>query len=323
VYSREVLHGMAALYPEQRFLWCYRPHRFLRSLRQPVPAPCRRRVLWENLLPRCGLFHGMNQRLPAARARRSVVTFHDLFVMTGEYSTAEFRTRFTGQARQAAERADLIIAVSQFTAAQVEALLGVDKGRIRVAGHGVHLPDTDPGGVREKLVLHVGVIQKRKNVVRLVEAFERMPPDWRLVLAGGQGYGCGPILERIGSSTARARITLTGYVSDAALAALYRRAAIFAFPSLDEGFGIPVLEAMAYGVPVVASNRPAVAEVVDGAGLLVDPEDTGALAEGLLRVAGNAELAAGLAAKGRLKAAANSWRRAAERTCAIYRELLG
>src|SRR5262249_18717266 len=137
VYSREVLRGLAAAHPETEFLWCYRAHRLRRSWDQTLPENCRRRVLQEPVAPRAAdLFHSLNQRLPRARFRRTVATFHDLFVLTGEYSTAEFRARFAEQARHAAG-ADAIIAVSEFTASQVHELLGVERSRIHVIHHGV------------------------------------------------------------------------------------------------------------------------------------------------------------------------------------------
>src|SRR5580698_7622834 len=105
------------------------------------------------------------------RMPRSVATFHDLFVMSGEYSTPEFRARFTEQARDAAARADAIIAVSEFTRGQVIALLGVEASRVRVVHHGVRRLDF-PAAPRENVILNVGAIQTRKNIARLVEAFE-------------------------------------------------------------------------------------------------------------------------------------------------------
>ena len=182
VYSREILYGLARAHPEERLLFYYRPHRWARSWRERLPANARRRILRGP--PAAPLFHALNQRVDYC-ARRTVATFHDLFVMTGEYSTPEFRARFTVQAREAAARSDLIIAVSKFTAGQVEQLLGVEPARIRVIPHGVHMPAArrvEP--VRENLVLTVGAIQKRKNIGRLVRAFERMPEGWRLASAG-------------------------------------------------------------------------------------------------------------------------------------------
>ena len=126
---------------------------------------------------------------------------------------------------------------------------------------------------RENVILNVGAIQKRKNIARLVAAFETVAPEWRLVLAGSDGYGAEEIRARIAASPARERIAVLGYVTPEELAGWYARASVFAFPSLDEGFGMPVLEAMAAGVPVVTSNRSALPEVAGDAALLVDPEE--------------------------------------------------
>jgi glycosyltransferase involved in cell wall biosynthesis len=322
VYSREILTGLARAHPEATFLACFRPHRFWRGLFAPLPANCRRRLLRETWTARrADLFHGLNQRLPALGCRRSVATFHDLFVLTAEYSTPEFRERFTRQARQAAERADLIITVSAFTASEVERLLGVERSRLRVIEHGVRCvpPSGEP---REKVVLHVGAIQHRKNVARLVEAFEHVPEGWRLVLAGSAGYGAEQILARIESSSRRADIDVLGYVTCRQLAGWYRRASIFAFPSLDEGFGMPVLEAMANGVPVLTSNRSALPEVTGDAALLVDPADAESITDGLRRLSGDEELRGALREKGYRHASQFTWETAVAKTWKVYRELL-
>lgn len=324
VYSREILRGVASAWPETRFLACYRPHRFLKSLRAPLPANCRRRILFEHGLGGApDLFHGLNQRLPRRGFRRAVCTFHDLFVLTAEYSTADFRRRFAEQARRAAERTDLIIAVSRFTAAQVRDLLGVEADRIRVVPHGVHLPAAQEAEGREPIVLHVGAIQRRKNLVRLVRAFSRLPQGWRLVLAGSAGFGASEVFEEIARSRRRGDIEVTGYVTPARLEELYRRAALLAFPSLDEGFGLPVLEAMAHGLPVLTSNRSALPEVAADAALLVDPEDEEAIAGSLEQLALDADLRRALAQRGLARAALFPWRRAVEATCRVYEELLG
>jgi glycosyltransferase involved in cell wall biosynthesis len=324
VYSREILYGLAALRPETRFLWCYRPHRLVRGLKSSVPRNCARRLFLESYLPQCSLFHGLNQRLPRARARRTVVTFHDLFVLTGAYSTPEFRKRFAQQAREAAERADLIICVSAFTASQVEDLLRVDKSRLRVVWHGVHLPaePSVPDQDRENVVLHVGAIQTRKNLIRLVEAFETLDSEWRLVLAGSNGFGADKVLQCIARSPARSRIEVTGYISDSELRNLYRRARMLAFPSLDEGFGIPVLEAMAHGLPVLTSNASALREVAGSAAVLVNPERTDEIRAGLLALSSDRALRQRLAGDGLQIAQRNTWNVAAESTYRVYDELI-
>lgn len=323
LYSERMLAGLAAAYPGAAFLWCYRPHRFLRSLGRRLPANCSRRLLFEtHAPPPAAIFHGLNQRLPQVRLRRAVSTFHDLFVLTGDYSSDEFRRRFAGLARSAAERSDLIIAVSEFAASQVRGLLGVEPSRIRVVPHGV-LPAAGPGLPRDKIILHVGAIQKRKNIVRLVEAFEQLGAEWRLVLAGSLGFGATEILGRIAESPRKADIQLPGYVSREQLARLYARASVFAFPSLDEGFGMPVLEAMAAGVPVLTSNRPALAEVSGEAAILVDPADGAAIASVLQRLTTDEALRRDLIGRGLKRAADFTWENAVAKTWAVYRELTG
>jgi glycosyltransferase involved in cell wall biosynthesis len=352
LYSHEILLGLAAAHPEVRFDFCYRPHRYLRGRRTALPSNARRRVLSEPFGPRgTDLFHGLNQRLPHIPMRHAIATFHDLFVMTGVYSTPEFRARFTAQARDAAERADAVIAVSRFTASQVVSLLGVDPAKIHVVHHGIrHLAEPlagrRPGGDpalprdpaeaawvtgepgcappgREKVILNVGAIQKRKNIVRLVEAFETLPPPWQLVLAGSHGYGAEEILTRIENSPVRDRIRITGYVSAPDLAGWYARASVFAFPSLDEGFGMPVLEAMAAGVPVIASDRSALPEVVGDAAVLVDPDSSEALGTALRELTINVDWRRELARRGTARAQMFTWEKAVRETWDVYRAVLG
>ncbi len=324
VYSRQLLQGLAAAHPEQSFGWCYRPHRFLAA--PAPPANCRLRLLLEAgplTWPAPRLFHGLNQRLPQRKRCPSIATFHDLFVLSAEYSTADFRQRFASQARSAARQADLIIAVSQFTASQVEHHLGVSPSRIRVIPHGVE--KVDPSFLAESrrpIILHLGAIQKRKNLGRLVEAFAQVPPPWELHLAGSMGYGAEEVLAAIERSPHRERIRLPGYLSPEQLEAAYAEAAIFAFPSLDEGFGIPVLEAMAHGLPVVTSNRSALPEAAGGAAWLIDPEDTEAWGAALRELTADLALRDQWRARGYARVADCSWARAVDTTWKVYEELL-
>jgi glycosyltransferase involved in cell wall biosynthesis len=326
LYSHEILMGLAAAHPEVRFDFCYRPHRYLRARRTTLPRNARRRVLAEPLGPRgADLFHGLNQRLPHLPMRRAVATFHDLFVMTSEYSTPEFRARFTDQARDAAERADVAIAVSEFTRSQVISLLGVDAAKVHVVHHGIRelsAQGSAPSS-REKVILNVGAIQKRKNIGRLVKAFETLKPPWQLVLAGSNGYGAEEILAGIENSPARDRIRVTGYVSAEELARWYARASVFAFPSLDEGFGMPVLEAMAAGVPVITSDRSALPEVAGDAALLVDPNDGEALAQSLRELTINVDLCRELVRRGTARARMFTWDKAVRETWDVYRTIFG
>ena len=318
VYSREILTGLARAHPQEKFLFYYRPHRYLRSLREPVPPNARRRIL--RGAPSTPLFHALNQRVDTP-ARRTVTTFHDLFVLTADYSSTEFRQRFAAQAQSAAQRSDLIIAVSHFTAGQVEGLLKVEPTRIRVVPHGTRAPEAIPTA-KENLVLTVGAVQKRKNIGRLVKAFQAMPPGWKLAIAGSaEGYGAAEELRAVEESPRRADIDVMGYVSTAALENLYARARIFAFPSLDEGFGMPVLDAMAHGVAVVSSNRSALPEVAGDAALLVDPENVEELGSSLARLAENEELRQALIGRGLARAAQFPWEAAVGATWGVYGEL--
>jgi glycosyltransferase involved in cell wall biosynthesis len=323
VYSREILFGLARAHPEARYLFCYRPHRFLRSFSDRLPGNASRRLLREDRAPSADLFHALNQRLGVARHRRTVSTFHDLFVISGDYSTPEFRARFTAQARAAAERSDLIIAVSAFTARQVEQLLRVEPSKIRVIPHGARPAPPQSGTIpRETIILSVGAIQRRKNIVRLIEAFEQTAPEWRLVLAGSFGFDSQEALQRIERSSRKRDIQVLGYVSDSELEDLYQRASLLAFPSLDEGFGMPILDAMARGVPVLTSNISAMPEVSGDAALLVDPTDVNAIADGLRRLSTDSELRDTLIVRGLARAKEFTWGKSVESTWRVYQELM-
>lgn len=321
VYCREMLFHLADQHPDRRFLHCYRSHRFWRGLRETRAPNCRIRPLWENRQWfRTNLFHGLNQRLPASPFPKSIVTFHDLFVMTSEYSTSGFRSRFTRLARESAERADLVVCVSRFTAHQVRDLLGVPESRLRVVHHGVRFA-TAADAPREPVVLHVGALQKRKNLVMLVRAFTRaVPAPWRLVLVGGDGYGAEEIHREIEESPARDRIERRGWIADAELAGWYRRAGVLAFPSLDEGFGIPAVEAMAGGLPAVCSDRGALPEVCGDGAWIVSAEDQDAWERALEQLTSEVDLRIEWSRRGRSQRV-QTWAEAARQTWSIYREL--
>jgi glycosyltransferase involved in cell wall biosynthesis len=318
VYCRAMLEGLPRRLPGDCFRYYYRPHVFLHACGTPRLA--RRLLLESGFGGGLDLFHGLNQRLPATRYRRTVVTFHDLFVLTGDYSSAEFRQRFARQAREAAARADLIIAVSHFTASQVIDLLGVDSRRVRVVWHGVEERPAPVATGRTRKILSVGTLQRRKNTARLVEAFERAAlADWELVLVGAAGgFGAGEALEKIEQSPSRERIRVTGWLPEEELNRYWAEAAVFAFPSLDEGFGMPLLDAMQCRVPILTSARSALPEVAGDAALLVDPFSVEEMAEGLRQLAEDEGLRQRLAEAGARRVKDFSWDAATDQTAALY-----
>ena len=321
VYSRELLNGLAATDFAKEWDWFYRSQRYFRARGLPKPPNVTRRFLADSWGNRAAdIFHGLNQRLPKRRFRKQVATFHDLFVLSGDYSTPDFRERFAKQAKDAAAGADLVIAVSAFTASQVEEYLRVPGSRIRVVHHGViqrQIPDLP----REKIVLCVGAIQRRKNQAMLIRAFRALPEEWTLILAGSQGYEAAEAVREAANSPAANRIRITGYLTDEQIGDLYARAAIFAFPSLDEGFGMPALEAMAAGIPVIAGNRSALPEVCGDAAELIDPSSEDDFASALLRLATDETRRAELVALGLRRAAQFKWEKAVADTLSVYREL--
>src|SRR4029077_2652677 len=180
-------------------------------------------------------------------------------------------------------------------------------------GPGAMTPMPSPAGegVSGKYILMVGTLEPRKNYPRAVEAFAIFRnhgfTDWRLIIAGGSGWGSDDVKKEIDRLGLPDVVSLMGQVSAATLSTLYREAGTLLYPSLYEGFGFPILEAMASGCPVVTSNRSSMAEVGDGAVQLVDPFDPRSMAAGLTAVAGDAVRRAELVTKGRDRARDFSW----------------
>ncbi len=332
VYARNLTAHLARAHPEQDFAWFFRSNRYFRSFGSRLPPNARRRLLENPVIRRTSrrlrLFHGLNQRLPVVPRVPKVVTFHDLFAITGEFSTREYRERSARIARETAATADHIIAVSQHTAKQVASNLDFPHSQISVVHHGIDPLDVPPPArqdailrelnVSRPFILQVGTLQVRKNVERSVAAFEAAGGSCEFVLAGSLGYGAEEILDRIERSPSRPRIRLVGHVNDDARASLYAGAEALLFPSLEEGFGLPVGEAFSVGLPVIGSSRSAIPEVAGDAAVLVDPLDTDAIAGALERVLGDSALRDDLRRKGRARSAEFSWERCAAETWSVY-----
>jgi glycosyltransferase involved in cell wall biosynthesis len=284
------------------------------------------------------IFHSPDFVLPPLRHARGILTVHDLaFLMRPECAQDQLRQYLEDVVPRSVRRADFIIADSENTRNDVVVLLGVQPSSIAVVPGGVEarfkaVTDTMLlQAVRRRLgigdapfVLAIGVLEPRKNLSRLMDAFQvvkargQVPTNLKLVLAGGKGWLFDDIFEHQAESPIRNDIVLPGFISDDLLPALYSAADAFAFPSLYEGFGLPILEAMACGTPVVASRASCLPEVADGAALMIDPNDVDDLADALERVVIDTELRARLVEQGRHRAARYTWRAAAERLLEVY-----
>jgi glycosyltransferase involved in cell wall biosynthesis len=258
---------------------------------------------------RVDVLHCPTYRGPLRAGVPVVVTVHDLAVFRHPEAFNRWsRTYSRVVVPRVLAAARLVIAVSEFTRRELVDLLGIPEGKVRVVPNAVG-PEFDPSGAAADgdYVLAVGTLEPRKNLARLVEAVGRMGAELRVV--GAQGWG--------GVEVGGNGVRWLGEVADDRLAELYRGAACVAYPSLYEGFGMPVLEAMACGVPVVTSAGGATEEVAGGAAVLVDPLDPASIAAGLEEAAGRR---AELARLGLARAQAFSWADTAAATAEVYRE---
>jgi glycosyltransferase involved in cell wall biosynthesis len=260
--------------------------------------------------------------IPSRRAAR-LVTIYDLhFLDHPERTTAEIRRDYPALAASHAQRADQVIVISRHTARDVERRLGVPASRITVCTPGA--PDwarrtREP---EDGAILFLGTLEPRKNLGVLLDAYEallaRMPNAPRLVLAGRITEDAAPLIERIGRPPLAGRVETPGYIAPDEREALYRRALVFVLPSHTEGFGMPAVEAMMVGVPVIAANRGALTESVGSAGVLVDPDAPVAFTEALAELLGSPTRRQALSDAGRAHASTFTWRRTAESTRAAW-----
>jgi glycosyltransferase involved in cell wall biosynthesis len=265
-----------------------------------------------------------------------VVTFHDLtFVLYPELHQVAKRIFFPAMMRWSARHARRIITVSESTRQDLVRTLGVSPERVTTVLSAVdadYRPATAAQvaevcaryGLRSgAYLLYVGVLEPRKSIDRLVEAFARISPGadgLKLVIAGKRGWMYDQIFAQVAALGLQDRVTFPGYVPRADLPPLYSGARAFVYPSRYEGFGLPVLEAMSCGAPVVTTNVSSLPEVAGDGALLVDPDDVPALAAALARVVHDARLREQLSSRGRTRASSFSWERCARETIRVYQD---
>lgn len=287
------------------------------------------------------IFHGLADRLPWSYRSGNIVTIHDVgaAILEDNYASKHFkdmmRKRYDKMLNE--KQADLIITVSEFTKKEIIKHFSYPEENIRVIYHGIRKifrPQNessinkvkDKYGINNDYFFYVGAINLRKNIIRVIEAFKIFSEKNKainLVLTGNLSYGHEEIIEKIIKLKLEERIKLVGYLKNEELASLYSGAKALVFPSLYEGFGLPVIEAMACGTPVLTSNISSMPEIAGDAACLVNPLDVTDIAENLLNLAEDDNLRKILREKGQERAKIFSWEKAAKETLKVYNEFSG
>ncbi len=299
------------------------------------------RIFWEQVIwPwqawRRGLrlLHSMAFVTPIMEPCPTVITVYDLsFLHFPERFPPLQRYYLSSQTRRSCRRAKRIITISQSSRQDVHHFFDVPLSRIDVVVPGVDavyrpLAETAVSAFRanhglERFVLHVGTLQPRKNISVLIEAMARLEdPEVKLVLVGGKGWLYDDIFRQVQTLGLIERVIFTGYVPDDELPLWYNAAELLVFPSLYEGFGLPILEAMACGTPVIASNSSSIPEAVGEAGMLFAPSDVESLVNQMTAVLTNSDLQNKLCQQGLQHAQTFSWARAGLATAKIYRRAI-
>jgi alpha-1,3-rhamnosyl/mannosyltransferase len=286
------------------------------------------------------LFHATDHLIPKFRRCPVVATLMDAIPLA---HPEWVRMRLVGLKnwlwRRAAHWADHVLTISEYSKREISRHFGIAPDRISVAPLGVDARyfERFDAAVRQEVLrrlglpngfyLFIGTIQPRKNLERLLEAHAGLPParqkETPLVIVGRRGWGCDDLVVRLtGDASLRGRVYWMNYLPDSDARALMQSARALVFPSLCEGFGLPVLEAFASGLPVIASNASSLPEVAGDAALLVDPLDSSEICHAMREIVDNPGLAERLAAAGLARAREFTWAECARRTAAVYRRVL-
>lgn len=282
------------------------------------------------------LFHSPQFNIPLFSTVPQVTTIHDCAYVKypEEFSNILDRCLYTFMFRIALMKSKKIIAVSHATKEDLQRIYGVRAEKIRVVHEGVDEEffespagsEQDMPDVNGPFMLFVGIPRPRKNLERILRAFAatkgHIDGQMKLVIAGPEDNRFLNIRQLTAKLNIEKSILLTGSITDQQLSSLYRSATCFLFPTLYEGFGLPILEAMASGAPVITSQRPAHMEIAGDAAFLVDPVDVGAMTEAIIRISEDNSFREGLIQKGLDRARMFSWETCAEQTLAVYDEVM-
>ena len=310
----------------------------------PDKSPARRMIWEQTVLPvlahqaRIDLLHSLHYTRPLYLPCASVVTFHDMtFFITPKLHTLSKRSFFPIAIRLSARLADALIAVSESTRQDAIRILDIPPNRITTTNLGVSSifqPITDPNrlaqarrkySLPESYLLYIGTIEPRKNLPLLINAYNQLIQqncDRELVIVGRRGWMYEDVYRQIDALNLKERVHFTGYVPTEDLPALYNLAQIFIYPSRYEGFGIPPVEAMACGTPVITTQSSAMIETIGEAGFLIPPDEVSALVNAIQMLNENANLHDELRQKGLQRASRFNWKKTAEDTLAVYEQIV-
>jgi glycosyltransferase involved in cell wall biosynthesis len=269
--------------------------------------------------------HGTNFVVPPSRHAGRLVTVHDLSPLLHPELCTPTSRQYPALLRRAIRTGASVHAVSQTVAEEILESFRISQDRVHVVPNGLTVPEVPPDlpDAAQPYLLALGTAEPRKNFPQLVQAFGSVAakfPDLHLKIAGPSGWGEQALKSAIEASPHKERIQRVGWIEDTAT--LIKQATLFVFPSLYEGFGIPPLEAMSLGVPVVASAAGALPEVLDDAALLVSPGDVSALAEGIMEALENSTLREDLIQRGLARARSFDWATSGQEMVAVYKRLV-
>ena len=303
------------------------------------------RLIWEQtlfpqLIRRSGvdLLHSMHYTRPVKLPCASVVTFHDMtFFLYPELHTRAKRLFFPLAIRASARQADALTAVSESTRQDAIRVLGISPEKIAATQLGVDpafRPVNDAGFKRviaekydlpERFILYVGLLEPRKNLPMLIRAYKRLidgGENFKLVLVGRYGWRYEELLRQINNLDLEGMVHFTGYVSQEDLPLIYNLSSLFVYPTIYEGFGLPALEAMACGVPVITTDVSSLPEIVGEAGILVPVNNVKALYGAMIAVLGDEDLRRKMINKGIQRAAKFTWEQTAKLTYQVYQQVM-
>ncbi|HPB30296.1 MAG TPA: glycosyltransferase family 1 protein [Candidatus Sumerlaeota bacterium] len=354
-YLSEVFRHMARLEPSSEWLLYVKPDQVPLFPAEPperlrvmdgCPSHPAGRILWEwlrfpGVLRKDGvdLYHGPANFLPVRKVCPYVLTLHDMFFFRNPGRTSRLRALYwTSVIRATWREADVILTGSEFARGEILRYLPVPPERIRVIPHGVDdkFFEPAPAAIRKEMrdalgitglyILFAGRLDPDKNPEGLIRAFHLLVEsgkagDRSLVIAGARDYQSGRLPQLARILGLEERVLFTGYVEERHLPALYQEADVFCYPSRNEGFGLPPLEAMASGVPVVAGDSSSLPEVVGKAGILADPDDPRAIAQGIAEALEPGR-GSEMREAGRARARTFTWERSAALHLDAYHEAL-